>query len=49
MNTINKLRKFYELKKIERACSVAQRKESSAEQFSDPSGLFPEYNEKTED
>jgi putative hydrolase of HD superfamily len=31
METINKLRKFYHLKNVERACSVMSRKESSAE------------------
>lgn len=31
MKEINKLKKFYELKNVERACSVTGRKESSAE------------------
>lgn len=31
MQSINKLRKFYHLKNVERACSVGKRKESSAE------------------
>ena len=31
MESINKLRKFYHLKNVERACSVGKRKESSAE------------------
>lgn len=31
MEELNKLRKFYELKNVERACSVSGRKESSAE------------------